>query len=309
MRGGEEMDKNSVIQAFVDNRPEALGAYGYGSGVFKQVGYDSSDKPQIDLIFLVDDLRAWHLENMETNRDDYTFSGRVFINFSNVKKLKGNNRITYYSHIQENGYRFKYGVMEEEDFLSFLESWDNFFIAGRFHKPVMQIKSNEREIEAINKNKEQALLVAAILAPSVISKKNFFKIICNLSYAGSPRMKVAENPNKVNNIVDGCYEKLARIYSLNNDYISEFKDGYVHISHSKALSHVFELPLGLLSYLIDNGYDVTNVFHVRKGIVKYLEEHNKQEELAQSIDGIKTNGIVRSTPYLLAKVKKRIKSM
>jgi len=309
LRGGEEMDKKQIISTFVQNRPEALGAYGYGSGVFRQVGYDQSDNPQIDLIFLVSDLKAWHHENMKMNREDYSFTGRVYVCFSNIEKLKGNNRITYYSQIYENGYRFKYGVMEEMDFLSFLYSWDNFFIAGRFQKPTLQIKGNPIEEAAIKKNQEQALLVAALLAPNIIPVKEFYKIICNLSYAGTLRMYVAENPHKVENIVNGSYERFNSIYNLNTDYMKEMDNGTVIINHDKALKHVEELPIGLFTYLYENDYDFTNLYAIRYGISTYLNEHNKAEEIAQTFDSIKTNGISRSTPYLLAKVKKRVSGL
>ena len=133
------MNKKEIITSFVDARPAVVGAYGYGSGVFRQAGYEEEDIPQIDLIFLVDNLKEWHKENMKYNRDDYSLLGRIHVNVSSLKRLKGSNGITYYSQIFENGYRFKYGVMEEQDFLLFLNSWENFFIAGRFHKPILQI--------------------------------------------------------------------------------------------------------------------------------------------------------------------------
>ena len=73
------------------------------------------------------------------------------------------------------------------------------------------------------------------------------------------------------------------------------------------MKHVRELPISLLTYLYGNGYEVTNIISLRRGIRKYLVQHNKHEELSQTIDTIKTNGIVRSAPYLAAKVKKRIR--
>ena len=300
------MEREKVIKSFVSNRPEAIGAYGYGSGVFRQAGYDSCDTPQIDLIFLVDNLKKWHISNMSANRKDYTVAGKAYVLFSDPDQLKGNNRITYYSQILENGHLFKYGVMEEQDFLEFLESWENFFIAGRFQKPVLQIKGNEREREAIKKNQQQALLVAAILSPAVIQKKYFYREICNLSYKGTLRMSFAENPNKVANIVNGSYDQFKELYGFETDYIKELDRDTIAIDHFTALHHVKELPIGLLTYLYEKGYDVTSLYSLRLGINNFLIEHNKAEEISQSFDGIKTNGLVRSTPYLLAKVKKKV---
>ena len=299
------MEKESVISSFVANRPEAIGAYGYGSGVFRQTGYSEHDNPQIDLIFLVEDLREWHLNNIRKNEDDYSLFGRAYVSMSSVDKLKGGNGITYCSPVYENGYRFKYGVMEEKDFLTYLHTWENFFVAGRFHKPVLEIKGNELEQEAINHNKRQAVLVAALLSPERISRKEFFKILCSLSYSGTPRMKVAENPHKVDNIVTGNYCILREIYELGEEFIDSNGDELI-IDHSKALRHAMELPIFLLAYLYEKGYDITNIHSIKKGILYYLKEHNKKEEFSQSLETIKTNGIVRSTPYFLAKIKKRV---
>ncbi len=299
------MDKESVVRSFVGNRPKSLGAYGYGSGVFRQVGNDKGD-PQIDLIFLVDDLKEWHSENLERNKRDYSFLGRLHVNRSNSNKLKGYNGITYYSQIFEGGYRFKYGVMEERDFLEDLSSWRNFFVAGRFHKPVMRINGSLMEEDAIEKNRKQAFLVTAFLAPKVISKKHFLKLLCSLSYRGTMRMNFAENPHKVDNIVNGSYDKLLEIYSFDTDYIQVIEDDKLLIDESILMKHVSELPIGLLVYLYRSGFDFKSINDVRRGIKSFFDEHNKTEEIYQSIDGIKTNGIVRSVPYLLAKVKKRI---
>ncbi len=300
------MEKEQIITSFVNNRPESIGVYGYGSGVFKQDGYGSKDRPQIDLIFLVENLKQWHYMNVSMNKADYSLAGRTYVLFSDPMQLKGTNRITYYSQISENGFLFKYGVMEEKDFLDFLKSWENFFVAGRFQKPTLMIKGNQREEEAIRKNKEQALLVAAILSPAVVSKRKFFEIICGLSYKGTLRMSFAENPRKVQNIVKGSYEYLQRIYDFDTDFIREIDDESIAINHFSALHHVKELPIGLLTYLYENGYDVTNLHSLRLGINNYLIEHNKAVEIGQSLDGLKTNGIVRSTPYLFAKVKKKV---
>ena len=51
-----------TIESFIDKRPFAFGIYGYGSGIFKQTENNNS---QIDLIFVVDDIKKWHHDNME----------------------------------------------------------------------------------------------------------------------------------------------------------------------------------------------------------------------------------------------------
>ena len=64
------MDIIEKTRNFADNRPNALGVFCYGSGVFRQESYLPSDKPQIDMLFVVEDMKQWHLENMELNKRD-----------------------------------------------------------------------------------------------------------------------------------------------------------------------------------------------------------------------------------------------
>ena len=295
-----------IINGFVENRPQSLGAYGYGSGVFKQTGYDGKVRPQIDIIFLVDDLREWHQENLRMNKSDYSLMGRIHLNTSSISRLKGYNGITYYSNIYENDFRFKYGVMEERDFVVNLHTWQNFFIAGRFQKPVLKLKGTEREDKAIIENRKSALLVSALVSFKESSIPDFLETICTFSYYGAPRMGIAENPNKVHNIVSGSFERLINLYNFNVDYVTLVDGDKLLIDHDKAIRHVKELPLSLLAYLYENKVDITKLSAVRNGIIQFFSMHNKVEELHQSVEGIKTNGIVRSVPYLLAKVKKRI---
>ena len=80
------MEKREAISKFALKRPESVGVYGYGSGVFKQA---SSVKPLTDVIFVVDDLKGWHMENMKMNPSDYSLIGRLYINRSSIKRIKG----------------------------------------------------------------------------------------------------------------------------------------------------------------------------------------------------------------------------
>ena len=52
----------------------------------------------------------------------------------------------------------KYGVVSERDFINHMTRWENLFIAGRFHKPVIPIfKEDDNIKEIINKNRDAAV--------------------------------------------------------------------------------------------------------------------------------------------------------
>jgi translocator assembly and maintenance protein 41 len=297
--------KRDTIKRFADKRPEARAVFGYGSGVFKQdipVG-----KPQTDVIFVVDDIRQWHKDNMSENSGDYSLIGRIHLSGENVDRIKGKNFVTYVSDIKgSEGDTFKYGVVENSDFQRGLCTWDNMFLVGRFHKPILDVMSNETVRQVIAKNRDRAFRVACILSNSVTDKESIFRMLCGLSYMGDARMKIAENPNKVRNIVKGNWPNLENIYKFNEPYVKVLTNGLVLISHEQLLAEILELPECMVDYLAETDTDLKDLEMVRKRILEYVIGHNRVESKAQIVEGLKTNGIVKSIPYAISKVKKKL---
>ena len=297
------MENTQNIKKFVKNRPKVVAAYGYGSGVFKQSGYTDKDKPQIDLILVVDDLKKWHLENMKKNPRDYSFTGKLFFKYASVSKLKGLTGITYLSNIKEDGSIYKYGTIEKNDLVSYLETWNSFYLPGRFQKRILPI-IDSKEIEVANeKNRNAVLLVALLTLPMNRNKLiDVYTGICGLSYLGDTRMKFAENPRKVLNIVEGSYDSLNEIYGKECPYFKSLKDEKIEIAREKIIKDISLLPSGLLEYL-ENEKDLQVV---SEKIISYFTELNKKESSKQTLKGLFTNGIIRSIQYASKKVMKKI---
>ena len=300
------MEKRDILNSFIDKRPSTLGAFGYGSGVFKQTSYSDKAKPQLDLMLVVEDVGQWHQENLRTNPHDYPITGKIQINHGNIKNLKGPNKITYFSNIKEDDYVFKYGVIEVEDWRRSLETWDNFFVAGRFQKPLMPLKCKEDINRLVLQNRLSATMVAAIFSNEITTSFDFFKLLCNLSYMGTIRMAIAENPEKVANIVTGGMEEFVKMYVKNQDYITFVTPRVIIINHEKLLERINELPSSLYDYLVTNGYDLKNINSLRKGIAKYLKAKNKSEEIKQAVHELRNNGLARSVPYMKDKLVKKL---
>lgn len=298
------MDKKSKIRRFADKRPDAKAVYGYGSAVFKQA--TACGSPQTDVIFVVDDIKKWHKDNMDSNGEDYSLLGRLHLSTDNVRKIKGRNFVTYFSDVRDEGVRFKYGVVETCDFRRGLETWDNLFLVGRFHKPVLDVLNDDAFRETIDKNRSRAFRVACLLSNPVTDKESVFRMLCGLSYMGDARMGVAENPNKVLNIVKGSFHNLEQIYKFDEPFVKVLTNGTVLISHYQLLCEIDELPPCLVDFLAEVDTDLSNLEEVRTNILKYIVNHNKKESRAQIVEGLKTNGVVRSVPYVFCKIKKRI---
>lgn len=296
---------NKEIEEFINKRPDVVAAYGYGSGVFKQAGYTSKDKPQIDLILVVDDLKEWHKKNFKLNKRDYSFFGKLYIRFAKESKLKKATGITYVSNIKENGSVFKYGTIEEKDLLKYLETWKSFYLPGRFQKTVYPIKETKELKEAIDKNRKQALLVSTYLQnKDEVTKKELLITLCGLSYAGDTRMKLGENQNKVPNIVEGSFNELDKMYKLDKKYFKETKD-IITLDKNNIKKDLNTLPQSLYEYIKPYLEEDDEV--IQKKILEYLHDLNKYESSKQMWKGLKTNGPCRSISYALQKVKKRFK--
>ncbi len=279
------------IKEFLNERPEVVAAFGYGSGVFKQLGYDSKEKPQIDLILIVNDMKLWHKENIKRNPKDYSFIGRNFFLNSSLDEIKGITGITYQSNIEYKGHLFKYGIIEYGDFVRHMQTWDSFYVPGRFQKPILTIKSNNFIDELILQNRRNACKVG-LLCLNNKDLKDLYLTICNLSYSGDTRMKVAENPKKVNNIVGASYDKFNEMYNFNDLYQKNGEQIEYEID-------IDELPSSLEKYIKDD--------KTKEKVMEYLSDLNRKESSLQTMKGIKTNGIVKSLRYGLAKVLKKFR--
>ena len=301
------MEVKKDIIKFVERRPKVKGAYGYGSGIFKQTGYTDKDKPQIDMIFVVDDLKKWHLENMKLNPNDYSFTSKLYFKTASISKLKGNTGIVYLSNILENGSIYKYGTIEEKDLERYLNTWESFYLPGRFQKTILPIIESKKITKANEKNRENVLFTALLTLPKDKNKLiDIYTQICGLSYLGDTRMKFAENPRKVLNIVEGSYDNFKEIYGTNNLYFKTNKKNVVTIDYERLMKDINKLPNSLIEYI---GKDIDRLDRdtICLKILSYFSEINKKESTVQTIKGLYSNGIVRSIKYASKKVLKKIK--
>lgn len=280
-----------LINEFLNKRPDVVASFGYGSGVFKQLGYDKKEIAQIDLILIVSDIKKWHQENIKKNPQDYSFIGKRFFLNSNLNKIKGITGITYQSNIKYKNNLFKYGVIEYNDFVRHMRNWDSFYVPGRFQKPILIIKSNYTIDNLIVENRRNACKIA-LLCLKEKKIKDLYLTICGLSYAGDTRMKFAENPKKVDNIVGASFDKFKEMYKFDDLY----KINGEEIEYKINLN---DLPLSLEEYIKND--------KTKEKILEYLYKLNKKESKLQTIKGIKTNGIVKSAKYGFAKIMKKFR--
>lgn len=261
-------------------------AFGYGSGVFKQTGYEDfsslsmskqtsnsmmmMSRPQIDLIIAVDDPIQFHTINMKQNPSHYSSIKYGGSHFLTVLQNLGAG-IFFNPFVTIAGHEVKYGVVSMSRLIQDLSLWDSFYLAGRLQKPVKIIKNHD----VIKYWNQLNLKSAATLAKHLLQKENnkfnefeFYKKITGLSYLGDIRYTVGgENPNKVNNII--------------NQNFHNFQLYYKPIYDDVILNDKEYLPPG---YSIENS-------------LKILERNIRRTSAIQTLKGILTAGATKSIKY------------
>lgn len=282
--------KEEILE-FMKSRPETEAIIGYGSGINPQRGQENR-KPQIDLIVVVNNLKDWHSANINKNPKDYSLSAKLFFKYAPRKWLRAGGKITYMTYIPFNGSKYKIGTIEKEDFLSDLIRWETFYMAGRMQKPILVVKAPDEIQNAIEYNRNAGLLSTKLLLGSgEFDEEYFYTILAGLSYIGDTRMGIAENPDKVLNIVKGRFDFYQDIYGQN----LQIRNGKVIITEENADI----LPNELKDYL--EGYHG----NVSDGIRQFLINKNKSQSMAQTIKGLFTTGPVKSIKYVSEKLKRK----
>jgi translocator assembly and maintenance protein 41 len=152
--------KNKLLEGLHRYFPveELVSCYAYGSAVIPQIGNKGK---MTDLIFICKDLKTFHEKNMKINESHYSSIAKFgsIKNLVHINKLKSG--VYYNPSVEINSHNekilIKYGVISYIDFLHHFKNWDNLFLPGRFHKPVLSVFSNEEIEEAIRQNRDGAV--------------------------------------------------------------------------------------------------------------------------------------------------------
>jgi translocator assembly and maintenance protein 41 len=133
--------------------------YAYGSVVIQQK--DNIGK-MTDLIFIVNDVKKFHTQNILINKQHYS-STALALGIDNLAKVNSfGTKIYYNPSVKIEDVNIKYGIIQESDFINNLTHWDNLFVAGRFHKPILKLNGQNYMEDIIQKNQQAAVIVFKI---------------------------------------------------------------------------------------------------------------------------------------------------
>ncbi|ORX83678.1 mitochondrial matrix Mmp37 [Anaeromyces robustus] len=316
-----------VITKF--NAPIAY-AFAYGSGVFKQKGYENEKKkPLVDYVFAVNDPLEWHKINFEQFQQHYSGLGKMSHSSKILSTIQEDYgaKIYYNTFVEMENMKIKYGVISTQNLIKDLYNWETLYIAGRMQKPVLTLVENDDIEKAKQSNLKNALKMAILSLPyhqTEINEKDLFLIIAGFSYQGDFRMKFGENPNKVKNIVDKQIKEFHQLYTkimLEDEdlklIVQPIGENKWKINTAERILLLKDLPSNLVTQLL-NTYSqqinpITDVKEIstKKDLANIINESIgniiKGPALSQSIKGIVTAGIFKSTIYSMEKIRKSIK--
>jgi len=307
--------------------------FAYGSGVFQQANHTKATSNMIDMCLVVDKARLveWHAENLELNPLDYSAMKRL-----GPEKISALQESSFGAQIYFNtlvktsdSHLIKYGVISTEALINDLLDWRSLYVAGRLHKPVAYMKdaTNDDLKSAIKVNLENAVHTALLILPEEFNQLQLFSALAALSYTGDIRMGIAENDNKVSNIVATNLENFGLLYksALDQVHITQYlqhhgaTDSYTQdISSNTLYHHLNYLPHDLISKIV-NEYnkdgshrDREEVMHILKEdfrlnqkVLRGLRQIILDSSWKQTAKGILTAGLKKSVLYAGRKVSKK----
>ena len=141
--------RNTFLQTITKKLPQYDLLAGYGSGCFYQEG-GRKDR-MIDFIISVNDLDQFHDQNHKMN--PYHYSSFEFMSKTDSWIISSVSKhfcpLFYFTQNEEEGVKYKYGVIQTNVLETEMKKWVNFGIAGRFQKPVYLMGPKTKHFESI----------------------------------------------------------------------------------------------------------------------------------------------------------------
>ena len=205
----------TVVKRF----PRLSSVFAYGSAVFPQSTKPGADA-MTDLLFVVQDARQWHRDNMTMNPSDYSQFARKMLRADGVVVVQEwPGGMWFNAGCVVGGVLCKYGVVSVGRAVDDLVNWRDFTFAGRLQKPVICMSSSCGDIVELNDrvNRPSALLHSLSNhinnRRSSVTWNRVLSDIVGLSYKYDVRMLIAEDRRKVERIVEHQFDALRDIYT------------------------------------------------------------------------------------------------
>ena len=302
------MNNIEIIEDLKKDLPETVAGIGYGSGFYRQKGYGEEEKPDKDIIFIVDNLYRFLVEDYHMHPDHF-YGGAA----KKYKKIKDKKRLFYYNRLGclkfcSGNYKFKLMVIEKNALLYDILTWRYYGMAARLSKPIVYGDIPKDIEDAIAYNREASIITALLSLPDdEVSKEDLYKTISGLSYIAEWRMLLhSEKKTKAGDIVEGAFDKFEDMYGDNHllCYNGEM------IKNDHPLELIDSLPENLKKYIlrkidvdridVSNREDLEQLSNVIKNYFKHINLVNTPLVMYSSA---KTLGPAKTIKHALSKHK------
>ncbi|CAG9467090.1 unnamed protein product [Pedinophyceae sp. YPF-701] len=183
----------------------------------------AANGPMLDLMFIVRDPHEWHEQNMQQNPSHYrgvAALGPGAVAWCSDAIGAG---VHFNSMVPFRGRMIKYGVARTGRVVTDLLTWHDLYVAGRLQKPVLFLGGDSDHDDAaqghrsllrkaLAESRLRALAASLLTMPREFTERELLACAASLSYTGDVRMGIAEDPRKVERIVQGSYGQLRDAY-------------------------------------------------------------------------------------------------
>lgn len=297
------MTNIEIINSLKQSMPESITAIGYGSGVFKQTGYQENEKPDKDVILVVDDFKQFLIDDYEMNPEHFSKDFNKNILYKRKEKTNFYNNLGCLKLIH-NGIHFKVMVVSKSALEYDLKTWKYFGMAGRLSKPILYQDIPANLEKAIIKNRENMLITSLLLnSEDKLNKIKLYETISKITYLYDFRTIFhAERKTKSSDIVGGSLQFFENEYGenplarINNDIVYN--------------THPIELIDSLPSNLKNTIYSEFNKKHVMtydelsQVIENYFKKTNFTNSIRFALSSGAILGVKGSAEHVLQKFKK-----
>ncbi len=297
------MTNIETINSLKQSMPKSIAAIGYGSGIFKQTGYQENEKPDKDVILVVDDFKQFLIEDYEINPEHFSKD------FNKNILYKRNEKTNFYNNLgclklNHNGIHFKVMVVSKSALEYDLKTWKYFGMAGRLSKPILYEDMPANLEKAIIKNRENMLITSLLLnSEDKLNKIKLYETISKITYLYDFRTIFhAEKKTKSSDIVGGSLQFFENEYGENP--IARINDDIVYNTHPIEL--IDSLPSNLKNTIYSefNKKPVMTYEELSQVIENYFKKTNFTNSIRFALSSGAILGVKGSAQHVLQKFKK-----
>lgn len=295
------MDNLEIIEKLKNDLPQVLAVIGYGSGIYKQTGYNQNEKPDKDVIIVTEDFKDFLIEDYEKNPHHFSddFDKHILIKKKEKDKFYSNVGCLKFYH---NSIHFKAMIISKKALEEDLKTWKYFGMSGRLTKPILYGNISQELDKAIQNNRNNILITALLLnKQNTLTPNELYNTISKITYMYDFRTILpGEKKSKAKDIVNGAYNFFEQTYGTS--LLIQRKSNIIYNNHP--IEYIDKLPDNLKKYIYDNLKNKEDLEKLSKIIENYFRKTNFPNSIRLALSSTATLGKKETIKHGLSKVKR-----